>query len=119
MSAIQELSAPFKTEHDIRTVSMKLDTIAARLLRSDQVVKKLREQRMSHLENSDADLPSVLREVGGGVFAEAADDAENLLAVSRSSLVDLGETEGEMLGANAFRAQLKDRLGSVLAALDG
>lgn len=118
-SAIQQLSVPFKTEHDVRTVSMKLDAIAARLLRSDQVVKKVGEKRISQLRGSDTDLPSVLREVGGGVFAKVADNAENLLAVSRSSLVDLGETEGEVLGANALRTQLKDGLASVLAALDG
>jgi hypothetical protein len=117
-SAIDGLSRPFESPNDVKSVSMKLDVIAAALLRNRAVAARLGEQRASELASSGAELPAVLR-ASGEELTKLAVSVEDLLAFSRSSLVDFGAAEQEVSEANAARQQVHDALASAARSLNG
>jgi hypothetical protein len=95
--ALDQLSQPFKTTEEVKVVSMKLDAIVAILLRSAYVQQDLGKRRVRELAEASPELPNFLREVGKGTFAEVAEYASNLLEISRSSTVDIGVSEDEII----------------------
>jgi len=117
--AIEQLSQPFEAQEDVKVVSMKLDAIAANLLRSSYVTQKIGPDRTSELLASSPELSSVLFEIGGEAFVTAAACANDLLAISKSSLMDFGAAEEEVMEANATREKLHDAFTNLLTAVDG
>jgi hypothetical protein len=116
-AVIEQLSRPFESSNDIKVVTMRLDAIAAILLRSPYAVEKLGPARVSELAAADAELPAVLRAIGGEPFDGAASAAEGMIAVSRSSLVDFGTVDQEIAEANVAREGLSGQLNALLAAI--
>jgi hypothetical protein len=117
--ALDQLSQPFKTTEEVRVVSMKLDAIVAILLRSDYVQQDLGKRRVRELALASPALPNLLREVGKGTFTEVAEYASNLLGISQSSTVDIGEeSEAELIGgANVAREKFHAAFTSLLGTL--
>jgi hypothetical protein len=80
------------------------------------MVKRLGPERASKLITASPELPHLLREAGGELFALAAAASATLMAIARASLVD--SEDEEIADANSARIQLHDYLLKALASID-
>jgi hypothetical protein len=113
--AAENLSRPFATADDVRSVSIVLDAIAGTLARSAAALAKLGPQRVADSSVSGPELPTVLRQIGGQDFERAAAYASELLAVCGSSLVDFGSAGQFVSTANAARERLHEAIADLVA----
>jgi hypothetical protein len=108
--AIEALSVPFKSIYDVSVVSMKLDAIAATLLSSSHVAKKIGADKVQQLSREGPELPAVLQEIHEEPFLRAAECASDLLAIGRTSVDEFGSVENEVGRANGAREKLYQAL---------
>jgi len=117
-NAFGQFAQPFTTSDQVKVVPMRFDAIVAMLLGSPDVRASLGAIRASELEKASPELPALLRDLGEGAFAAAAEHASDLLEISRSSVGDFDDTEDEIMMANAAREKFYQACTGILASLD-
>ena len=115
---VDEFSLPFKTTDEVKTVSMKLDSIAGILLASPYVAQKIGAERVLKLSEASPELPDLLGEIGGDSFVTAAESADELLTISKTSVAEFESAEEEVRMANAAREKFHQAFVKLLAAVN-